>query len=100
MHAAPQDADLIERRPERNEAVTADAAVGRLDPDHATKGRRLAHPTAGLRTERRRYRSRPDERRRAAGGAARHAGCIDWSHAATGSRKPRRGAHRAFAGTR
>src|SRR5256714_14411844 len=100
MHAAPQDADLIERRPERNEAVTADAAVGRLDPDHATKGRRLAHRTAGLRTERRRYRSRPDERRRAAGGAARHAGFIDWMHDASEGRKLGRRTHREFVAIR
>src|SRR5205814_3063387 len=60
----------------------------------------LAHRTAGLRTERRRYRARPDERRRAAGGAARHAGFVDWMHDASEGRKLGRRTHREFVAIR
>src|SRR5438132_8057484 len=100
MHAASEDAALIERRPEGDEAVTADAAISRLDPDHAAKRGGLAHRTAGLRAERRRHCSRPDERRRAAGGAARHAGLIDWMQDAAEGRKLGRRAHREFVAIR
>ena len=63
------DADLIDARSERHEAVAADAAVGRLQSDDAAERGRLAHRTAGFRAERRGNHARGDGGR----GAARRA---------------------------
>ena len=47
-----EDADLIERRRERDEPVAAHAAVRRLHADDAAERRRLPHRAAGLGAER------------------------------------------------
>ena len=66
-------ADLVERAGERDQAVAADAAIGRLEADHAAKRRRLADRAAGVGAERQRDQSGRDRRGRATRGAARHA---------------------------
>ena len=60
---APEDADLVERRRERDEPEAAHAAVRRLDADDAAERRRLPHRAAGLGAER-----DPDDARRDGGG--------------------------------
>ena len=69
----PKHRDAVERRAERDQPVAAHPAVGRLDADDAAEARRLPHRAAGLGAEGRRDHAGRDERRRAAGGAARHA---------------------------
>ena len=56
LDGASERSDLVERRAERDEAVAADAAVGRLEADGAGERRRLPHRAAGVAAE-------PDERR-------------------------------------
>ena len=45
-------ADLVERAGERDQAVAADPAVGRLQPDDAADGGRLADRAAGIGAQR------------------------------------------------
>ena len=70
-HVARERPDLIERRRVGDDAVAADAAVGRLEADDAAERRRLADRAAGVGAERaealaarrRRPPSRPTSRR-------------------------------------
>ena len=57
-------ADLVEAAGERDEAVAADVAVRRLDPDDAAQRGGLADRAAGVAAERRRRRTRRPRRRR------------------------------------
>ena len=58
-------ADLIERAGKRDQAVTADAAVRRLEPDDTAKGRRLPDRAAGIGAQGQRSQFGRDGRRRA-----------------------------------
>ena len=71
-----EGADLVERAGERDQAIPADPAVGRLEADDAAKGRRLADRAAGVGAESQRSQTGRDGRRRAAGRAAGHADSI------------------------
>ena len=70
---ARERADLVERRGERDDAVAADAAVGRLEADHAAERGRLPDRPAGVGAERERRHARGHRRRGAARRAAGHA---------------------------
>ena len=59
--------DLVERAGEGDDAVAADAAVGRLEPDHAGRARRLADRAAGVGADGERNVERRHGRRRSAG---------------------------------
>ncbi len=88
--------DLIERRRVCNHAVAADAAVSRLDSDHAAKRRRLANRSAGVGAERTQAFMRRDCGGRSARRSAGDARGIVRIH-----RRPERGvlrrrAHREF----
>ena len=65
--------DLVERAGERDDAVAADPAVGRLHPDDPAQRRRLADRAAGVGADRERRVEGRHRRRRAAAAAARHA---------------------------
>ena len=64
---------MIERRTERDQAVPRDAAVGRLQADHAAHRGRLANRSAGVGPERQRRDARRDGGRRSAARAAGNA---------------------------
>ena len=65
---------LVERRGEGDDAPARAAPIGRLDPDDAGEGRRLADRAAGVGAGRRQAEVRRHRRRRAARGAARRQG--------------------------
>src|SRR5690606_38829229 len=69
-HRAGDGADLVEARGERDRAVTAHAAIGRLHADGARHVRRLADGSARVRAERERRLECRDGRGRAAAGSA------------------------------
>ena len=71
---AAERADLVERGRKRDQAVAGYRAIGRLEADHAAERRGLADRAAGVRAERKRHLARRNDRRRAAGRAARHTG--------------------------
>jgi hypothetical protein len=52
LHRVGERSDLVERGGKSNQTKARDASVARLQPDTATKGRRLADGTAGIRAER------------------------------------------------
>jgi hypothetical protein len=62
---------LIQRAGKGDDAPAADAAIGRLQPDRAGEGRRLADRAAGIGAGRRQTQIGRHRRRRAARGAAR-----------------------------
>ena len=74
LDRAAERADLVERGRKRNQAVTGYRAIGRLKADHAAERRGLADRAAGVRAECERYFARRNNRRRAAGRAARNTG--------------------------
>ena len=71
LDAARHRADVVERIGQREHAGEAERAVGRLQPDDAAAGRRIAHRAAGVGAECRRHKSRG---KRGAGAARRAAG--------------------------
>ena len=77
----PQRADLIERAGERDQAIAADAAVGRLQAGDAAERRRLADRAAGVGADRERRHARRQARRRPAAASRREraSGPTDWS---------------------
>ena len=72
-HGARHRPHLVERRGVGDDAVAADAAVGRLDADDAAVRGRLADRAAGIGAERAETLARGDRGGRAARRAARHA---------------------------
>src|SRR5258706_11609145 len=100
VYARAEHADLVERRAESDEAVAADAAVGRLDADDAAEGGRLPHRAARLRTERRGHRAGGHQRRGSAGRAAGHARLVERMQHATVGRMLGGRAHRKLVAIR
>jgi hypothetical protein len=48
VHRTGADSELVERRGDRHQSRTADAAEGGADRDHAARGRRLAESAPGV----------------------------------------------------
>ena len=71
-------ADLVERRSERDQAVPRDAAIGRLQAEHAAERCGLTDRSAGLRTERQRHHVGRHGDGRSAAGASRNALQVPW----------------------
>ena len=89
-------ADLVERRGERDQTVAGDAAVGRLEPDHAAERGRLADGAAGVRAEREMGHVGGDGGGRAAAGTARDPGRVPRISRGAEGRILRRGTHGEF----
>ena len=64
---------MIERRSKRDQAIARHASIGRHQPDHAAKRRRLANRTARVRTQRRHRHVRSHGRGRPARRTSRNA---------------------------
>ena len=91
---AGQRPALVERGGEGDHPVARDRAVGGLQPDDAAERRGLADRAAGVGADRPGRQAAGDDRRRAAGGAARHPAAVPGVEHRPVGRVLVRGAHR------
>src|SRR5699024_5958785 len=95
---ASERTDLVETAREREESVTGNAPVGRLEPDDPAESGRLADGPAGVGSEGERRLACRDDRGRAAARSAGHGIEIPWIVGRAVGRILGRGAHRELIG--